>query len=196
MSWNPPVDHLVCTKDEAREIVEGLDEFWVSVCWCREEKGRCARSPMDVCLSFSENSPANPSGIRKIPKDEALTLIENAREWGLVSRVFSKRGGDGGADGICFCCDDCCSFFTGRVEDAPARGRFIESTIEGCCSSCGMCERACRFEARVMDEGELVVVRHRCFGCGVCADTCPTGCIEMLPRAPRSLEAPRDATGQ
>lgn len=185
MSWNPPVSHSVCTRDEAREIVGARDRFWLSTCWCREEKGKCARSPMDICLSFREDSPANPAGMKEIPRDEALTLIGDAREWGLVSRAFARKGGDGEIEGICFCCDDCCAFFTERIQDKPARGRFIESTIEGCCSSCGMCERACRFGARMMDEGELVVIRYKCYGCGVCAETCPTDCIEMIPRTPR-----------
>ena len=169
------------------------DRFWVSTCWCRAEKGKCARSAMEVCLSFREDSPADPSGMKEVSRDEVLALIDDARERGLVSRMFARKGGDGEIEGICFCCDDCCAFFTGRTEDRPARGRSIESTIEGCCSSCGMCERACRFGARMMDEGELVVVRHRCYGCGVCAETCPTNCIEMLPRAPRQPEAPGDA---
>ncbi len=192
MSWNPPVSHSVCTKDEAREMVGIRDRFWVSTCWCRAERGKCARSAMEVCLSFREDSPADPSGMKEVSRDEVLALIDDARERGLVSRMFARKGDDGGIEGICFCCDDCCAFFTGRTEERPARGRFIESTIEGCCSSCGMCERACRFGARMMDEGELVVVRHRCNGCGVCAETCPTNCIEMLPRAPHQPEAPRD----
>ncbi len=193
MSWKQPVDHSVCTKDEAKEIVGALERFWVSTCWCREEKGKCVRSPMEVCLSFREDAPVAPAGKNGISRDEALNLIEDARRWGLVSRPFARRNGAGRFDGICLCCDDCCSFFTERTEDKPARGRFIEKTIRGCCSSCGMCERACRFDARQMDEGKLIVIRHRCYGCGVCADTCPTNCIEMVPRTPRSLSAPHDA---
>ena len=184
MSFRVPVEHTVCTKDEARAIVSGLDRFWVSVCWCRDEKGKCVRSPMEVCLSFREDAPVKPEGRKEIPAGDALELIESARGWGLVARAWARKGGDGSVEGICLCCDDCCSFFTGQSEDKPARGRLIEKTIEGCCSSCGMCERACRFDARQMDEGELVVVRYRCYGCGVCADTCPTSCIEMISRAP------------
>lgn len=193
MSWTEPVSHAVCTKDEARGIIEGLEQFWVSTCWCREEKGKCARSPMDVCLSFLDDAPVNQAGKRKISKDEALGLVEDARSRGLISRTFTRKVSGGPVDGICLCCDDCCSFFTGRTEDKPARGVLIEKTIEGCCSSCGMCERACRFGARQMDEGELVVIRHRCYGCGACADTCVTDCIEMVPRSPQSYAAPHDA---
>jgi ferredoxin len=136
---------------------------------------------MDVCLSFREDTPANRSGMREVETGEVLSLISEARERGLVTRPYSLTGGDGETIGICFCCDDCCVFFTGKG-DKPARGIFIESTVEGCCSSCGMCERACNFGARIMDEGELVIVRYRCYGCGVCADTCPTECIEMVSR--------------
>jgi Pyruvate/2-oxoacid:ferredoxin oxidoreductase delta subunit len=185
MSFRTPVQHTVMTKDEAREIVDSRGDFWVSTCWCRSDHGKCARSPMEVCLSFGEDSPANPEGREKVPRERVLELIDSAREWGLVTRAFRREGREE-HEGICFCCDDCCSFFTGQADGPPARGILIERTIEGCCSSCGMCERACMFGARVMDEGELVVVRYRCFGCGVCSDTCPTECIEMVPRTPRS----------
>jgi len=193
VSWTEPVSHAVCTKDEAREIIEGLDRFWVSTCWCREEKGKCARSRMDVCLSFRGDAPVNPAGRKEISKDEALVLVEEARDRGLISRTFARKSRGGLLDGICLCCDDCCAFFTGQTEDKPARGALIEKTIEGCCSSCGMCERACRFEARQMDEGELVVIRYRCYGCGVCADTCATNCIEMVPRVPGPSVASHEA---
>jgi ferredoxin len=186
MSFKVPVRHTVITKNEAREIASSRSDLWVSTCWCRDEKGKCARSPMEVCLSFSEDSPANPKGKEKATGEQVEGLIDATREWGLVARAYRRIDSEE-IEGICFCCDDCCSFFTGKAEEAPARGRLIESTIEGCCSSCGMCERACRFGARVMDEGELVVVRYRCYGCGVCADTCPTECIEMIPRAPRPV---------
>ncbi len=182
MSWKQPVDHSVCTKDEAKEKIAAAERFWVSTCWCREERGKCLRSPMEVCLSFREDAPVNPAGRKQISRDAALELIDRAREWGLVTRTFARQGAGGQLDGICLCCDDCCSFFTKRSVESPARGRYIERTITGCCSSCGMCERACMFDARQMDEGELVVIRHRCYGCGVCADTCPTSCIEMVPR--------------
>ena len=184
MSFRTPVQHLVITKGEAREIAGSRGGFWISTCWCRSDRGKCARSPMEVCLSFSEESPANPDGKKKVSRERALELIDSAREWGLVARAFRREGVEE-AEGICFCCDDCCPFFTGQAEGRTERGKLIERTFEGCCSSCGMCERACRFGARVMDEGELVVVRYRCYGCGVCADTCPTECIEMVPRGPR-----------
>ena len=193
MSWTEPVSHTVCTKDEAKEITGTMDRFWVSTCWCRDEKGKCARSPMEVCLSFREDAPVDPAGKKKISKDEALDLIEDARDRGLVSRTFARKDGDDRLDGICLCCDDCCAYFTGRTEDKPVRGRFIEKTIEGCCSSCGMCERACRFNARQMDEGELVVIRHLCYGCGVCADICVTNCIEMVSRGPGISSTSHDA---
>ncbi|MCK4549109.1 MAG: hypothetical protein KAU49_03030, partial [Candidatus Krumholzibacteria bacterium] len=126
MGWTRPVGHTVCTKDEAKEIIGALDRFWVSTCWCREEKGKCARSPMEVCLSFREDAPVNPADKRKISRNEALMQIEDARDRGLVSRTFARKDGDGQLDGICLCCDDCCDFFTGRTENIPARGLFIE----------------------------------------------------------------------
>lgn len=178
-----PSRHSVCTKDEARALIESRERFIIADCWCRLERGRCVRSPMDVCLHFREHDSVNPSGRHEAGREEALDLVEEARKQALVSRPFSV-GEDGGVDGICFCCDDCCVFFTGRDPGQCDRGTMIERTIEGCCSSCGMCETVCRFGARVMDAGQLIVTRSLCWGCGLCADTCENGCIEMVPRRP------------
>jgi NAD-dependent dihydropyrimidine dehydrogenase PreA subunit len=191
--WKEPVEHSVCTKDEAKEAARGQERFWVSTCWCRESMEKCLRSGSEVCISFREDAPVMADGRREISLEDVLELIEDARDRGLISRTFIRKGGDGRLDGLCLCCDDCCMYFTGRAEEKPARGRLIERTLEGCCSSCGMCERACLFDARQMDEGELVVIRYRCYGCGVCADTCPTSCIEMEDRRPRQ---PAGAGGQ
>ena len=188
MKHGVPARHSVCTKDQARAIIETKDRFIIADCWCRGERDRCVRSPVDVCLHFAEHGSINPSGRREVGREEALELVEEARQRALVSRPFSVAGGRG-IDGICFCCDDCCAFLTGRDPDPCDRGTLIERTIEGCCSSCGICETVCRFGARLMDAGRLVVTRHECWGCGLCADACTNRCIEMVPRGP-AVEAP------
>jgi len=52
--------HYVCTLDEARRIIAAHDQFSVSNCGCREAKGVCGRSRMDVCLYFNPDFP--PTG--------------------------------------------------------------------------------------------------------------------------------------
>ena len=80
--------HYVCTRDAARTMVDGLERFWLSNCGCREERGKCERSRMDVCY----------------------------------------------------------------------------------------------FGARTMRNERLNVARERCYGCGLCVDACPHGCVTMDTR--------------
>ena len=48
-------------------------------------------------------------------------------------------------DGICFCCDDCCSCFPENCNEKCDRGKMIESTNTAICMNCGTCVDACRF---------------------------------------------------
>ena len=159
------------------------DRFWVSTCWCRAEKGKCARSAMEVCLSFREDSPADPSGMKEVSRDEVLALIDDARERGLVSRMFARKGGDGEIEGICFCCDDCCYYFRSDVETAACdRGMFAARIDMGACAACGTCVDVCYFGAREIADGKLAVADEKCDGCGLCADVCPEACVTMAVR--------------
>jgi NAD-dependent dihydropyrimidine dehydrogenase PreA subunit len=31
-------------------------------------------------------------------------------------------------------------------------------------------------------DGALALRRDECYGCGLCVDGCPLGCVEMIPR--------------
>jgi hypothetical protein len=42
--------HYVCTHEKAQELINQNKQFWVSNCGCREGKGGCKRSRMDICL--------------------------------------------------------------------------------------------------------------------------------------------------
>jgi len=44
--------HYVCTYDEVEQILARQELYWVSDCGCREKKGDCAKSRIDLCLMF------------------------------------------------------------------------------------------------------------------------------------------------
>lgn len=50
------------------------------------------------------------------------------------------------------------------------------------CLGFGDCEAACGFDAISVCNGVAVVNRDKCVACGVCAKTCPTGVIAMIPK--------------
>lgn len=170
--------HYVCTHEEARTLVRDAAAFWVSNCGCRERKGGCARSRLDVCLMF-EDMEATGSGKRPLSRAEAEKLQAGAEADGLVARPFRNAGG--GTAGICFCCDDCCSYFLDRHEVCD-KGAMISSTDPDVCTHCGNCVPACRFGARTIEDDRLVFDADACYGCGLCVEECPLECIEMQPR--------------
>lgn len=176
--------HYVCTRDQAKEIAGRFDRYWVMNCGCREERGaKCARSRMDVCLMFKEESAGSGgSGKKKISSAELEEIFKEAEEKHLVSRPFRNEEDRTKTEGICFCCDDCCWHFVKATENICDKGTLIENTTMDGCNHCGECVEVCYFGARKMDHGELALNRDECYGCGLCVDVCPTECIETLPR--------------
>lgn len=47
------------------------------------------------------------------------------------------------------------------------------------CNGCGVCERACVYDAIKVEEGLAKVKRENCFGCGLCRTMCPTQAIKL-----------------
>jgi Fe-S-cluster-containing hydrogenase component 2 len=176
--------HYVCTREQAKRIAGGFDRYWVMNCGCREERGsKCARSRMDLCLMFMEESGGSGgTGKKEISKSELDEIFKEAEEKHLVSRPFRNDKERTKTEGICFCCDDCCGYFVGAPEEKCDKGDLVEETNLDDCTHCGECAEVCFFGARKMDDGELKLNRDECYGCGLCIDVCPTECIEMSAR--------------
>jgi len=180
MAGSKRPQHYVCTLDEARAIADRHERFWVSVCGCRESRGGCARSRADVCLQLREKTAATGPDTKEVDRDFVEDIFAEALEKRLVPRPF--RDARGKTEGICFCCDDCCSYFTTIGNEKCDTGKMIESTNVAICMNCGTCGDACYFGARVLD-GELRIDRKKCYGCGLCVESCPEKCIKMIKKA-------------
>jgi Pyruvate/2-oxoacid:ferredoxin oxidoreductase delta subunit len=182
MSQNGLHFHYVCTHEEALDLIQQRESFWISNCGCREERGnQCRRSRQDVCLQFSEATAASGSARRAVSKAEVITLLQEATSKQLVARPFRKEGDFSVTDGICFCCDDCCGYFLNPEEECD-KGAFIEKTDLEACTHCGLCEDICHFAARTMVNSELSLNRENCYGCGLCVTVCPEACVQMVAR--------------
>ena len=180
MSRSVPM-HFICTYAEAAAYVARARTFWVSPCVCRDGGPGCARSRHETCLGFVRRAVSQPDKARRIARDEAEALLRYAHERGLVPRPFRSPKDAAVAEGLCFCCDCCCSYIAGGDDDYD-KGRFIEKTDLARCTHCGACEPTCLFGARPVNGGALAVDRERCAGCGLCAEACPEKCVEMIAR--------------
>lgn len=175
-SW---VMHVVCTFEEAEAIMDAADRFFVGKCGCRENRGGCGRSHSEVCLTLNEAAEGSIPDKRPISREHAEAILREAREHRLVPRPF--RDSAGRIEGICFCCDDCCSYFLNREEPCD-KGCYTEETDLDACAGCGACVPACYFGARSMSDRTVKVDRDVCYGCGLCVMSCPGGAIRMVER--------------
>ena len=183
MDENVVALHYVCTRDKAKALIDSHTRFWVSNCGCRELRGNCARSRIDVCLQFRPVTAASPSGLKEISRAEAEEILTEARDKHLVSRPFRNETDPSEVDGICFCCDDCCGYFVDPGGYGCDKGRTMEETDIKACTGCGECVSVCYFGARRLRGGSLLLNRDRCHGCGLCVDVCPEDCVTMVPRS-------------
>jgi NAD-dependent dihydropyrimidine dehydrogenase PreA subunit len=174
--------HYVCTHDEALDLVNRREHFWISNCGCREDRGnQCRRSSMEVCLQFNEATAASGSARRAVSKAEVMELLQESASTRLVARPFRKDDDFSITDGICFCCDDCCGYFLNPLEECD-KGAVEQKTDLEACIDCGICEEVCYFMARQIINGELTLSSEACYGCGLCLAVCPGKCIQMIPR--------------
>jgi ferredoxin len=172
--------HYVCTNERALDLIKEHNQFWVSNCGCRENRERCARSRIDVCLIFNPENPGSGTNRKEVSLADVMGILQEARDKHLVARPYRNNDGTD-TDGICFCCDDCCDYFLNPGEIC-AKGDRIEETDFGVCNNCEACVDVCYFNARKMDLNELLVENELCYGCGLCAGVCPENCIQMVLR--------------
>jgi ferredoxin len=173
--------HYVSDWAQAGQLIEAHQTFWVCNCGCRESHVHCSQSRKDVCLSFV-NEGVSGSGVHEISKIDAFAILEEARQTFLVARPFRNSTDRRITEGICFCCKDCCGYFTAPEQYSCDQGNLIESTRMESCTHCSLCVDKCYFKARAMQQGTLTINRLLCYGCGLCEIICPENCISMISR--------------
>jgi Pyruvate/2-oxoacid:ferredoxin oxidoreductase delta subunit len=187
---------------DARQTVLAFEEVvgyverarYVSVqdCACRISKGRCD-APIDVCLAFNYGAKflAERGMGRLIERDEALLVLERARQEGLVHMTSNTLDR---VEFVCNCCRCCCGLL-GTVTRLGGAAASIASNFSAVadadtCQACGLCESTCPVEA--IAQAEVASVEsERCIGCGLCVTQCPEGALALVRRE-TTHEPPKD----
>ncbi len=171
--------------ESTRAIVHNARRVAVQRCPCRTREQRCD-SPLDVCLSIdglADYVVSRQLG-REISEQEAVRILERCESLGLVHQTVNSDQ----PDVICNCCPCCCSLLRSIVHHgiraASAASRFRPVVDEDSCVHCLACTDACYFSAMVDDGGQRAFVAQNCFGCGLCAHTCPQGAIKLVEAYP------------
>jgi uncharacterized protein (DUF362 family)/ferredoxin len=55
------------------------------------------------------------------------------------------------------------------------------------CTNCGLCEKACKFQAILMEEGTPHYYPNRCVRCWICAEACPEAAIVIKSQQVQSV---------
>ncbi len=167
-------------------ILRSAEIISLEDCGCRAKWHKC-NAPLDVCISLDNRArEAIQSGARRIPLAQALVVLQRSHRAGLVHLAFTFKGEEK-PEVICSCCSCCCHSLSALVRfgmpDAVVASEHIASQSDETCNSCGACVQRCQFRARHLDsDNRLVFDSSKCFGCGLCVSTCPTGSIALIKR--------------
>jgi len=179
--------------DDVKKLLESAKVFHLRDCICRtqqEHVGRKCDFPIHTCLVFfNYERPPRPGDISK---QEALDLLDEMEEIGLVHTVSNLIEGH---FYVCNCCGCCCGILRGLnefgLEGSIAAANYYAEIDHETCIGCGICENRCQVNAISMIDNKAVVDLEKCIGCGLCATGCPVeaASLKLKPEEER-IEPP------
>ena len=182
-------EHRVTTYDHVREIINTTEGcITISSCMCREgakSTGKPCKvtTRTETCMSFGDWADHFLKlGAREISKEEALEIIRQNEEDGLVLQPTNYQK----LDFICSCCGCCCGVL--KIQKAlpnPAAQwahNYYAEVNTDLCTVCGICFERCQVDAATLDEqnGYAMINLDRCIGCGNCVANCPSDAMRLV----------------
>ncbi len=183
-----PVDLEIFPYESAAAMLVGAKSWAVRDCICRVQKrliGEGCDHPLENCLVFAPVAGVfdHSKVDRAITKEEALRILHEAEEAGLVHTTGNFRDNH---RYICNCCTCSCGILRGVAEfgilSAVAHSDFLAVVDADVCTARGDCVERCQFGALSLPAYVCIVDAMRCVGCGQCATICPSGALQMARR--------------
>jgi ferredoxin len=174
-------------------IMVDPDHIAVLDCPCRSARADPC-TPLDVCLIVGEPFASfviehHPERSRWIDAEEGMDILQAEAERGHVHHAFFKDAMLGRFYAICNCCPCCCGAMQSVRNGTPmltSSGYISVLDTEGC-SSCGLCEEICPFEAINYDGEHPEIILENCMGCGVCVHHCPEGALQLVAEPEKGI---------
>ena len=188
--------------ERASEVARSASDIGVGTCYCRHKMqhlGKACDAPMEICLTFgtTASSLIRHGFARRADAPEALDLLHQARERGLVQFGENVRNVPAF---VCNCCGCCCEALVaqrrfGFLKPVHTTG-FVPEIERESCNGCARCVTACPVEAMALVSANdpkapkkrtVRLEEAACLGCGVCVPTCRTGALRLVRREKRVI---------
>jgi len=182
----------ILPKQDIKEIIKNFDDIAVGHCFCRQHHDLLGEpctfdAPREICFTLGKSARfTSENGFsRLITQEEALKLIDDAAEAGLVHKVYHPQGNISKDEtSICNCCKDCCGTFElwkGGTMPMINSTNYLSNIDKELCVGCGTCVERCPTDAIELNDDNIAERNaDYCIGCGVCAHFCPENAISLL----------------
>jgi ferredoxin len=183
----------VMLLSEIEEMLDAATHIVVQPCDCRRLGQNCDR-PVETCIWMDEGAleALDRGHGRRLAKAEAKDLVRWADKKGLMHTADSEWQ-TRGLHAICNCCAcDCYPFRVAKELGSKGfwpKSRYIAVHDAQGCDLCGACVKRCHFDAFYHDgtwikvdgkaKKNVLYDPDKCWGCGLCANTCPSEAIAM-----------------
>ena len=176
-----PID-IIAEVMKKEETLIGVAE-----CYCRRTKrivGEACDYPLETCFVFNRLAQTliEHGFARKIEYTEAMKIIRQCEELGLVHNVDNCTEE---IQSLCNCCSCCCvllKVWARGQTNAGAPSRYVVEHDVDKGILCETCISRCPTNARSVINERLVSNTSMCLGCGLCVTTCPQGANRMVLR--------------
>ena len=174
--------------DSANRIVMDADTIAVTKCTCRLTAHKCDM-PLEVCLQVGNAAKytLDRGTGRAVSKEEALNILADCEEKGLVHVTMNKAHA---GHFICNCCACCCQAMPLVISEGLKildPSRYVAEIDPDLCSLCGTCLDRCFFSAIEEQADAMAVIAEKCMGCGLCQVTCPEDAITLKAVRPEDF---------
>ncbi len=184
-----PEEKSIPTQD-IRELFKKYDEIAVGRCYCRHQQEvlgePCKQIDLSIESCFTLGKSARHTSkhgfSRMISQQEALNLLQNIEEAGLVHKAYHLYSDpDREEVAVCNCCSCCCVNNKKHLFMPIKNSSFWMADIDlDSCIGCGICVEKCHnFAIELNHKNRAVIIENDCIGCGVCAYYCPEKVISL-----------------
>jgi len=185
-------EEVIIPTQRIEVLIKKFDTIAVGHCFCRNHKDLlgepCKQTELrENCFTFGKSAKyvSEQGFARLISKEEALIIMKQSEEDGLVHKAFHPHSDIQRMEtSVCNCCKCCCGtldWWRGGMTAMINSTNFLSSIDEELCTGCGICVEKCPVEAIHLNS-ELIakVDKSVCIGCGVCAHFCPENTVNLI----------------